>query len=280
MRNQQAAALRDSGAGRAVVADAPRVVAVTGGKGGVGKSTVALNLAVLRGAQGRALALDGDLGMADLNLLLGVAPERSLLDLLHGTAVEEILVEAHGIHLLPALNGSFLLANLRGPARAQLLGTLAGLTGRFDHVVIDTAAGIGEIGVALAAAATEVIVVTSAEPLAIADAYACLKVLSVREGVRRALILPNSVSSAAQGDEVYGQLRALSDRFLGMELIPLPSIPTDPMVSAAAATGVPLVRLCPDSPAARALRRVAAASDAVCARDRGTRLGCVAGGRP
>jgi flagellar biosynthesis protein FlhG len=83
-----------------------RVVAVTGGKGGVGKSSVAVNLAVSWARRGaRTLALDGDMGMADLNLLLGLAPGRSLMDLIGGCPVEEVLIAAHGIHFLPALSG-------------------------------------------------------------------------------------------------------------------------------------------------------------------------------
>ena len=93
-----------------------RAVAVSGGKGGVGKSTVALNLAIAYSQLGaRTLMVDTDLGMADLNLLLGVAPDKSLLDALSGTPIEDVLVSAHGIELLPALNGSYLLSTI-GPA--------------------------------------------------------------------------------------------------------------------------------------------------------------------
>ena len=92
-----------------------RSIAVTGGKGGVGKSTIALNLAIAYSQLGaRTLMVDTDLGMADLNLLLGVAPQKSLLDALGGTPIEEVLVSAHGIQLLPALNGSYLLSTI-GP---------------------------------------------------------------------------------------------------------------------------------------------------------------------
>ena len=113
--SDQAATLRviRNGDAPSTVAQRERAIAVTGGKGGVGKSTVALNLAMAYAARGaNALMVDTDLGMADLNLLLGVAPGRSMLDVLNGTPVEEALVAAHGIHLLPALNGSYLLATM------------------------------------------------------------------------------------------------------------------------------------------------------------------------
>ena len=267
MRNHQAATLCNIRAReRASIPGLARVIAVTGGKGGVGKSTIAVNLAALAAEQGgRPLALDGDLGMADLNLLLGVAPGRSVLDVVNGVAIEDVLVEAHGVSLLPALNGSYLLANLRSEARDRVFAALGDLAGRFDRMFIDVAAGIGEVAVALAGAATDVIIVTSPEPLAVADAYSCLKVLTLREGLRRALVLPNAVASPAQGEEVFAQLRALADRFLDVELVELPAIPWDPLVSSAAASGVPLVLLCPDTPASRALRQVGRRLDALSA---------------
>src|SRR5262245_63783571 len=110
----QAATLRVINGG-SKAAPARRAIAVSGGKGGVGKSTIALNLAIAYAQAGaRTLMVDTDLGMADLNLLLGVAPEKSLLDALGGTPVEDVLVSAHGISLLPALNGSYLLSTV-GP---------------------------------------------------------------------------------------------------------------------------------------------------------------------
>ena len=235
-----------------------RVVAVTGGKGGVGKSTVAVNLAVSYARRGtRTLALDGDLGMADLNLLLGLAPERSLLDVLNGCPVEDVLVEAHGIHLLPALNGSHHLANLDAAARRKLMEAIDLLGERFEALIVDVPAGIGASAMELAAAAPEIVVVATPEPLSLADAYACLKVLATRHGVTRAFLLPNAVRSPSQADEIVSRLSALVDRFLGIGLSPLPPVPWDPSVGSAAAAGVPVVLHSPDSPASRALLRTA-----------------------
>jgi flagellar biosynthesis protein FlhG len=239
-------------------------LSVTGGKGGVGKSTLAINLAVAYARRGsRTLALDGDLGMADLNLLLGLAPARSLLDVLGGGAIEEVLIAAHGIHLLPALNGSYRLANLDSQARAKLFTAIGALSERFDTLVVDTAAGIGESTVALAGAAADVVVVATPEPLSLADAYACLKVLATRQGLSRALVLPNAVRSPTEGEEVLAKLSALVSRFLGISIVPLPAVPQDPNCSLAAAAGVPLLLHSPDSPASRAIRRVAQRIDAL-----------------
>ncbi len=262
-RADQAAGLRDEAPIARIDGARRRVIAVTGGKGGVGKSTVALNLAIACARRGgRTLALDGDLGMADLNLLLGLAPERSLLDVLEGAPVEEILVEAHGIHLLPALNGSARLADLDDLDRRLLLGAVERLRDRFDTLVIDTGAGIGGNAIGFAAAAADVVVVATAEPLSLADAYACLKVLSQR-GVTRAFVLPNAARSPSQADEIVARLSALVTRFLPLELVPLPPVPWDPQVAESAAAGVPVVANCPESPASRALRKAVQRLDAL-----------------
>jgi len=244
-----------------------RVIAVTGGKGGVGKSTVAVNLAALYARRGsRTLAFDGDLGMADLNLLLGLAPERSLADVLDGTPIEEILTVAHGIHLLPAQNGNYRLANLDDHDRRVLFGAVDSLADRFDTLIIDTPAGIGANAVALAGAVAEVVVVATPEPLSLADAYACLKVLATRQHLTRAYVLPNNVRSPSEADDIFARLSGLVERFLDIDLVPLPPIPHDPQVAQAAGAGMPLILYNPDSPAARALVHVARRIDALAAR--------------
>ena len=265
MTRDQADGLRKMSNGMEMI-ETPRrrAIAVTGGKGGVGKSTMALNIAVTYAKRGaKTLAVDGDLGMADLNLLLGLAPERSLLDVVHGEKLESALVSAHGIHLLPALNGSYKLANLDARARERILDAIDRLGERFDTLVIDTPAGIGESAMALAGAAAEVIVVATPEPLSLADAYACLKVLVTKQGVRRAYILPNNVRSPSEAEEIFARLAALVDRFIGIELEMLPPVPHDGAVTRAALAGTPLVAHSPDAPAARAIRQVARRLDAL-----------------
>ncbi|MCX5742150.1 MAG: P-loop NTPase [Proteobacteria bacterium] len=231
-----------------------RAYAITGGKGGVGKSTIAVNLAIAQARTGaRTLMVDTDLGMADLNLLLGIAPDKSLLDALGGTPIRDVLVGAHGIQLLPALNGSYLLATLGPVGLRRILEMVAELAREFDTLVFDIAAGIGQAQTTFAGATSDTIVVVNPEPLSMADAYACLKVLSVEQGLRHAYIVPNRVVSRAQADELSARLGALVTRFLDLEITALPPIPADPAVSEAAQIGVPLVVHAPDSPAARAI---------------------------
>ena len=234
-----------------------RAISVTGGKGGVGKSTIALNLALAYAQTGgRTLMVDTDLGMADLNLLLGVAPNRTILDALGGVPIDEVLVAAHGIHLLPALNGSYLLSTIGPTAQQKVLDLIASLRDRFDNLVIDVAAGIGQVQTAFAGATAETIVVVNPEPLSMADAYACLKVLATEQRVRHAYVVPNRVTSLAQADELTSRLRALVTRFLDLEITALPPIPSDPCVAESAQIGVPLLVHTPDAPAARAIKKL------------------------
>lgn len=234
-----------------------RSISVTGGKGGVGKSTIALNLALAYVAEGaRTLMVDTDLGMADLNLLLGVAPEKTILDALAGTPVEDILIQAHGLSLLPALNGSYLLSTIGPTAQRRLIDLIASLANRFDTLVVDVAAGIGQVQTGFAGATADTMVVVNPEPLSMADAYACLKVLSTEQGVRHAYIVPNRITSRAQADELTARLGALVTRFLDLEITALPAIPADPNVAEAAQIGVPLLVHAPDAPAARAIRKL------------------------
>ncbi len=234
-----------------------RAIAVSGGKGGVGKSTIALNLAVGYAQEhARTLLVDTDLGMADLNLLLGVAPEKTVLDALGGTPLEEVLVAAHGVKLLPALNGSYLLSTVGPTAQRRILDLVSTLASSFDTLVVDVAAGIGQAQTMFAGSTTDAIVVVNPEPLSMADAYACLKVLSTEQKLRHAYIVPNRVTSRAQALELTTRLSALVDRFLDLELTVLPAIPADPTVGEAAQIGVPLLVHAPDAPAARAIRGV------------------------
>lgn len=263
--SDQASTLRAlSGDGPSVDTRRSRAIAVTGGKGGVGKSSIAVNLAAAYAVRGASpLMIDADLGMADLNLLLGVAPDYTMLDVLGGLAVEQALVESHGIHLLPALNGSLELEGIDDSSRKRLLGAVEALGDRFDTLVIDVGAGIGRNQNGFATAVPTVVVVATAEALSMADAYACLKALAQTQELRHAYLVPNRVRSPAQADEIAGRLASLVARFLDVSLTPLTAIPNDSGVGAAAERGIPFVLYSPDSPASRAIKLLARQLDGV-----------------
>ena len=230
---------------------------------------IALNLAIAYARQGaRTLLMDADFGMADLNLLLGVAPNKSLADVVLGTPMEDVLVASNGIHLLPALNGSDALENMDESSRNSIFSEIERMGERFDTLLVDVAAGVGSNQTIFSGAVPDTVIVVTPEPLSLADAYASLKVLTIRQGLQHAFIVANKVRSDAEAQEVVIRLSSLVAQFLDVSLSPLPPIPYDPVASEAAVAGVPLLSHCPDAPASRAIVRVARKIDALTRPDR------------
>jgi flagellar biosynthesis protein FlhG len=231
-------------------------IAVTSGKGGVGKTQLSANIAVLLAQQGkRVLLLDADLGLASLDLAFGIRPSADMLSVMRGQcAVEDILVEtACGVHLLPACPGRFEMANLSSDEHERLMTLVRGLAALFDVWVMDTGAGIGSNSVGFAAAADQVVLVATPEPTSLRDAYAMAKVLHRRSGVERISLVANQVVNETEGLEVYERLQSVVSRFLSLELSYLGSVPRDEAVVRGVARGEPCVIGSPRSPASRAL---------------------------
>lgn len=236
--------------------DTARSIAVTSGKGGVGKTQLSANLALALAKRGqKVLLLDADLGLASLDLALGIHPQSDLLSVVRGERkIEEILVEAaHGVMLVPACPGRYEMANLSSAEREKVRLVIEDLATRFDILIIDTGAGIGANSVGFAALANEIILVTTPEPTALRDAYAMAKVLNKRAGVASIELVANQVASEVGGLEVYERLLGIAQRFLTLELSYLGCIPKDESVSRAVASGHPYVLGAPQSKAARAL---------------------------
>jgi len=160
-----------------------KVLAITSGKGGVGKTNIVTNLAIALARQGvRVLVLDGDFGLANVDLLLGIAPQYDLQDLVLGDrALDDIVLEGpDGIRVVPASSGVEELANLDEYRTECVLRSLSTVEDDVDLILIDTPSGIGTHAVSLSQAADQIIVVTTPEPTAFSDAYAMIKVLSQR----------------------------------------------------------------------------------------------------
>jgi len=157
-----------------------QVLGVTSGKGGVGKTNLSVNLAISLAQQGRrVLVIDADLGLANVDILLDETPLKTLEHIILGEeTLEEVLVESkHGITLLPGASGVAGLTNLDQTQRMRLLQAVDGLESRFDTVIVDTPAGIGNNAAFFASAAQDVLVVATPEPTSMTDAYAMIKVL-------------------------------------------------------------------------------------------------------
>jgi flagellar biosynthesis protein FlhG len=244
---------------RSASIDSARSIAVTSGKGGVGKTQISANMALLLARRGqRVLLVDADLGLASLDLALGVHPHADLLSVVRGQCeLREILVEAaHGVQLVPACPGRYEMANLQSAERERLYSALRELATHFDTLIIDTGAGIGANSVGFAALANEILLVTTPDPTALRDAYAMAKLLHRRAGVESIQVVANQVSSEAAGLEVYERLQGIARRFLSLELEYLGCVPKDDSVPRAIAKGEPYVIGAPRCKAARALESV------------------------
>lgn len=236
----------------------PRALAVTSGKGGVGKSCVALNLAVAlaRGGQ-RVLLIDADLGLGNQAILLGLSPERTVEEVLGGACAPEaaVLRGPEGIALLPAASqpGNWTLA----AGDSAWLERLRQFEAQFDFVLVDTGAGAAPKVVDFAVAADAVLLLVTPEATAIADAYALLKVLLQRQPGLEAGLLVNMADSAAEAAQLHERFQELVARFLGAEIDNWGYIPLDRYVREAAKRQIPFMLAAPPPPAARAMSRLA-----------------------
>ena len=249
---------------QAVVMKAPgrivRVVAVTSGKGGVGKTNVTANLAVALAHLGRrVMVLDADLGLGNLDVLLGLAPAFSLADVLSGQRrLREVLVPGPGgITVLPAGSGFQNLTALSDHQIRELQSEMDELQEQTDILLIDTGAGIGRNVTSFATMAQDIIVVAAPEPTSLTDAYALMKVLSTQYGERRFRLLVSMTRSPTDGRDVYRKLSLVAERFLHISMDFLGSIPFDPRLAEAVCQQRPLVELYPQSKAAQAFLSLA-----------------------
>lgn len=199
----------------------PRVIAVTSGKGGVGKTNIVLNLGFALGKFGKkVLILDADLGLGNLDILLGIAPRYNLSHVLNGEKkINEIIVDGPGkLKILPASSGIQELTRLSESQKKVLSKELEKVVSFFDILLIDTAAGISSNVLFFNLSAQEIIVVVTPEPTSITDAYALMKVLSVRYKEDNFKLVVNSVGSSAEADEVYRQLNLVTSKFLNITI--------------------------------------------------------------
>ena len=198
-----------------------RVIAITSGKGGVGKTNIVGNLGYAFAKLGKkVLILDADLGLGNLDVLLGLAPKYNLSHVILGEkTIDEILVEGPGkMKILPASSGIQELTHLNKDQKIQILTQLDLLIDSVDVLFIDTAAGISSNVMDFNATAQEVVVVVSPEPTSITDAYALMKVLSLKYSGKACKLIVNMVSRPEEGREVFRQLQIVTDRFLDITI--------------------------------------------------------------
>jgi flagellar biosynthesis protein FlhG len=237
-----------------------KTIAVTSGKGGVGKSNLSVNLATALSRQGRGVMLfDADLGLANVDVLLGLSPKRNLSHVIDGEAsLEEVLVEGpEGVLIIPASSGTQRMAEL---SRAEHVGLIRGfseLSHDLDYLIVDTAAGISDAVMSFAHASREVLVVVCDEPSSITDAYALIKVLNRDHGVDRFHMVANRVRDPREGQLLFDKLSRVTTRFLDLALDYVGAIPEDDAVRKAVQRQRAVVDLYPGSPAGRAFEDLA-----------------------
>ena len=236
-----------------------RLVAVTSGKGGVGKTHVAVNLGVALAQAGhRVCVLDADLGLANVDVVLGLTLGASLADvLLGGRRLADVVVEGPaGLRVIPAANGVAELTALTEKERLRLLAELAALDAELDVLLIDTAAGISSDVLFFATVAHETLVVMTPEPTSLTDAYALMKALRARHGRTDFQVLVNRASGAAEAERAFRRLARAAERFLGVWPEYVGYLPEDDAASRAVCAQEPLVLAAPGAPASRAIREL------------------------
>lgn len=236
------------------------VFAVTSGKGGVGKTNTVANLAAaLVAEKKRVMVMDADLGLANLDLFLGVHPQYTLADFFAGTkSLNDILTPTpHGITLLPAASGIQEVTSLTDAQKIVFLTELDALTNDVDIMLVDTSSGISDTVTYFATAAQEIIVVVMPEPSSFTDAYALIKVLASAHREKRFWILANNVEGKHDAYRLYDTLSRTALRFLNTSLDLLGWIPRDPELTRAAAHGQLVVSTSPQCPSAQAFTRIA-----------------------
>ncbi len=246
--------------GRARPAGAVRVVAVTSGKGGVGKTNISANLAIALAKRGlRVLVLDADLGLANIDVILNLTHSANIEHVLSGErSLRDVVIDGPGdIKVLPSSSGVERLTHLGEDERLKLISEFEAYESEVDILLIDTGAGISPNVMYFASAAQAAIVVATPEPTSITDAYAVMKVLSTSYGENRFFLLPNNVSGEKAARKIYQDLTGVAERFLNISIDLLGFVPTDPNISRAVRRRQAFVLAYPDSPASEAIDRLA-----------------------
>ncbi len=259
MESMQTAGLR-----RAVNPGPVQVIAVTGGKGGVGKTSVSVNLATALATTGRrVMLLDGDLGLANVDVFLGISPRHTMAHVFSGErALEEIIVEsADGVQVIPGASGVAEMANLSATDHLNLVQAFSSLSARVDTLIVDTSAGISHSVVQFSQAAQHVLLVVCDEPASMTDAYALVKVLSRSHGVNRFRVLANMVRSPGEGETLFEKLQRVTSKFLDVTLEYVGEIPEDPYLRRAIREQRPVIGAFPSSPSTRAFKKLALKAD-------------------
>src|SRR5262245_11035000 len=237
----------------------PVVICVTSGKGGTGKSVLTSNLALhLAGSGLCVIAVDADMGLANLHLLLGMQPARTVMEVISsGASIDEIAESGPlGVRLAGGGSGRPEMADLHPARLGRLVAAMDAVGGSADVVLIDTGAGIGRATTSFRYAFEEILVVTSPDLTAMTDGYAVIKNVARNNRRARVMVVVNRAQSAVEGLEVFGRIDRVSRRFLDRPLLYLGHVLNDPRVTGSVAARIPILLNQPAAPASACLRGV------------------------
>ncbi|NQZ82638.1 MAG: MinD/ParA family protein [Colwellia sp.] len=237
-----------------------KVIAVSGGKGGVGKTNVSLNTAIALAQLGKSvLVLDADLGLANVDVMLGLRVQRNLSHVLSGECeLDDIIIEGPaGMKIIPATSGTQSMVDLTPAEHAGLIRAFSDMQTQFDVLIVDTAAGISDMVLSFCRASQDVMLVVCDEPTSITDCYALMKLLSRDHGIFKFKVVANMVRSPGEGQQLFGKLSKVSDRFLDVALDLVGVVPYDENIRKAVRKQKAIVEAFPDSPASKAFKNLA-----------------------
>ena len=245
-----------------------RIITITSGKGGVGKSNFALNLAITlanlkdksnHSQPKKVILMDADLGLANINILIGLIPKSNLYHVLKGQKkLNEIIMPTnYGIDLIAGASGLSQLANLSKEERLSIITSILELS-YADFLIIDTGAGVSSNVTHFATIAHETIIITTPEPTSITDAYGIIKSISLDHNIQPSVLklVVNRAHSQSEAEKVAGKLIAISKQFLNVNLEPLGYIPDSPLIPTAVRKQIPFCVLQPTSPPSQSIEQI------------------------
>ncbi len=256
----QAQGLRQLHGSEAQQTRMPRILAVSSGKGGVGKSNISVNLAIALAQMGeRVVVMDADMSLANVDVLLGLSPQHTLLDVLLGQKkLAEVMMPGPGnIRIIPATSGIKRMAELTEVENRRFIDQLLSLKPFMDRIIIDTAAGLSPTVTTFCQGANEVLLVVQDEPTSITDAYALIKVLVKNHGVEKIMVVANRVENAKQGAQLFGKLKQACESFLGFTPDYLGFVPQDSQLVQAVKRQKPVLLASPGANSSRAIVELA-----------------------
>ncbi len=210
-----------------------RVIVISSGKGGVGKSTIALNMSLVLCSYGKKVILmDADMGMANIDIMLGIVPNYTIQHVVQGRKrLKDIVIDGPaGVKIIPGGSGINELANLNDNETSRLIQELGKVDGEYDYMIIDTGAGISRNVISFLLAADDVIIVTTAEPTSLTDAYGTVKTIIRQSYAGQIYLIVNKVTNNSEGIMVAEKFRIACNKFLATDIIPIGNVVSEPVV--------------------------------------------------